>query len=162
MKKIILLSLALILVGCADASPQTNVLKSDGTLQIDQNNIDLGTIPILGGNKEIFFAFWNSGKNTVTILEGSASCMCTTAVIEKKGVVVSPTIKMAMAGDSLPEKIDQTLAPGEEAVLHVTFDPLTHGPEAVGPFFREVILKTNSSKNPELSFRFSGNVVKEK
>lgn len=152
-----MLPILFFLSGCEGTSPQ-NSIPSQGIIEVDHNDIDVEDIPILGGKKEVDFVFWNNGTEPVTLLEGATSCMCTEGVVKKKGQVISPRI--TMAGHGTPEKINQTLAPGEEATLTAIFDPLAHGPNATGPVMREIILKTNSTQTPEISFRFLGNVVK--
>jgi hypothetical protein len=57
-------------------------------------------------------------------------------------------------------RLDITLAPGETAELIAVFDPMAHGPDAVGPIKRDVILTTDSTETPEIRFSFLGNVVR--
>ena len=49
---------------------------------------------------------------------------------------------------------------GETAIINVVFDPLFHGPNSTGPVTREVVVKTNDSKNQEIVFVLTADVVK--
>ena len=85
--------------------------------------------------------------------------MCTVATIEKNGETVSPKITMPMGVGSGPIRLDVKLAPGEEAQVIAIFDPMAHGPTAIGPIKRDVILTTDSAQTPEVKFSFFGNVA---
>lgn len=121
---------------------------------------NLGDIPIKGGKVATKFSFQNTGKGNLTILKGQTSCMCTVANISKVGSSISPTITMPMGQGSSGTRLDITLAPGETAELIAVFDPMAHGPDAVGPIKRDVILTTDSTETPEIRFSFLGNVVR--
>ena len=79
----------------------------------------------------------NRGSTPLIIDEVSTSCGCTTAAID-------PT--------SVP--------PGESAVLHIEFDSGAHGPELTGELMRQVFMRTNDPKNPEVMVTFTANVTK--
>ena len=127
-------------------------------VEIAKNNFDIGDIPIRGGNVDAKFSFKNTGDETLKLTHGSTSCMCTEAVVQLSNGEMSPRIKMPGHGSS--GKMKMELAPGEEATLTATFDPMAHGPNAIGPITRDVILKTNSKTDPQIRFTFSGNVIK--
>ncbi|MBI5755194.1 DUF1573 domain-containing protein [Candidatus Peregrinibacteria bacterium] len=158
--------------GCADNSEANLATElkdkpSTGVITIDTNNIDLGDIPIQGGKVDVEFPFKNTGSDSIALLEGVTSCMCTTAVVKGADGTTSPTLIMPMSGPGHgdhggagPTKIYQVLNPGESATVIATFDPLAHGPDAVGPITREVVIYTNSTETPEVKFKFSGNVIR--
>lgn len=122
--------------------------------------LDLGTFPIGGGKVSAKFSFKNTGIGPLSLLKGETSCMCTKATIQKNGETVSSTITMPMGAGSAPTRLDITLAPGEEAEIIAVYDPMAHGPTAVGPIKRDVIITTDSKETPEVKFSFFGNVVK--
>ncbi|MDP2683713.1 MAG: DUF1573 domain-containing protein [bacterium] len=132
---------------------------SEGKLVIENNNIELGDIPITGGKVETRFSFKNEGSEPVTIKKGETSCMCTEAVVEKSDGSKSQRLTMNMGGVSVG-KVNMTIEPGETATLVGIFDPMAHGPSGVGSINRDITLETNSKTNPEMRFSFSGNVIR--
>ncbi|MCF7830802.1 DUF1573 domain-containing protein [Candidatus Gracilibacteria bacterium] len=163
MKKIILFSIILfLLAGCSNSTSNSSLSESPasmGIIEVDKNNIDLQEILILGGDVKTVFTFRNIGDEPVELLEGVTTCMCTEAFITFDNKTISP--RMKMYGHGAPAQINQILNPDESAVLTSVFDPLAHGPNAVGPIMREIIIKTNSLETPEVKFRFLGDVVKK-
>lgn len=119
---------------------------------------ELGDIMIKGGLVNTEFKFKNMGNEPINLVSGETSCMCTEAIVKRDNGEISTRIEMPGHGSS--GRIDMTIEPGEEATLIATFDPMAHGPNALGPIQREIILKTNSKKTPELRFSFNGNVIK--
>ena len=134
-------------VGSTQVSEDVDTGLVSSGVEIVGNNFDVGDIPIGGGNIDAEFSFKNIGSETLKLTHGSTSCMCTEAVILKKDGEMSPRIKMPGHGSS--GDMSMELAPGEEAVLTATFDPMAHGPNALGPITRDVILKTNSKTDPQ-------------
>ncbi len=59
-----------------------------------------------------------------------------------------------------PTPLDIKLLPGEEAEVVAVFDPMAHGPNAIGPMKRDIIFATDSAETPEVTFSFHGNVIK--
>ncbi len=158
---LLLISAFVLLAGCnsnTDASKALSLKdkQSNGFVTISQNNLDLGDIPIFGGKVTTKFSFRNDGDEALVILDGVSSCMCTEAQI--KASVLSPKIVMPGHGGSI-SPIDEVFEPGEEAELIATFDPLAHGPNALGPIMRDITLRTTSSKTPQVKFVFQGNVT---
>ncbi len=165
LRNLLLLPLLVVLAGCAapdtSESPTSSGVDktnaSSGVITIAQNNIDLGEIPIEGGDVEATFTFTNNGEEAVTLLSGETSCMCTEAVITSSDGDISPRIKMA--GHGAIAKLDQVILPGEQATLVATFDPMAHGPNALGQVKRDVIVQTDSQTTPQLRFSFRGDVI---
>ncbi len=158
--------LTLFLTGCTNPNSESSEVKnlknaqskSEANISIKKNNINLGEIPIMGGKKDIEFTFTNEGNESVALFEGETSCMCTEAVVKSKDGIISPRIKMR--GHGAQANINQVLEPGETATVIATYDPLAHGPNAVGPIKRDVFIKTNSKATPVLQFSFQGTVIK--
>ncbi len=141
------------------AASMQNTLSS-GEVTIEHNNIDLGDIPIMEGTVDATFIFTNTGPEALALFKGETSCMCTNAVVTSDNGIVSPTLVMSGHGSIGGVSVDQVLQPGESATLTATFDPLAHGPDALGTIKRDVTIKTNSKATPTVSFSFLGNVVK--
>ncbi|MBT4937276.1 DUF1573 domain-containing protein [Candidatus Peregrinibacteria bacterium] len=162
--KIFLLSLLVGIFGaCSNQSSNSlseQPYKSSGSISVEKNNIDLGEIPIFDGKVFAYFQLKNKSSEAVTLLQGQTSCMCTEAIIKGPHGEESPVIQMAGHGSS--GRIDQTIQPGESVTVKAIFDPLAHGPNALGEISRDVYISTNSESMPELRLSFLGNVVKEK
>ena len=161
-KLLFVLPFLFLLTGCSNnpEAEQAKSLKdtaSTGFVTIDYNNVDLKEIPIRGGKVNAYFTFRNAGDKPVVLTEGLTSCVCTEAVVKGNNNITSPRIKMP--GHGPIAQINQVLEPNEEAQLIATFDPLAHGPDATGSIMREVIIKTNSIKTPEVKFTFQGDVT---
>lgn len=120
---------------------------------------NLGDIPIGGGLVDTEFRLKNTGSEPVTLLYGETSCMCTKAVVKRNNGEISSSIEMPGHGGS-SGRMDMTIESGEEAILAATFDPMAHGPSALGPIQREIVIKTNSKTTPEVRFSFWGTVIK--
>lgn len=154
-----------VLAGCSNSNPESSQVKSlkntqsTSSIIIEQNNIDLGEIPIMGGKVDANFSFTNMGNDPVALFEGETSCMCTEAVVKSADGITSPRIQMPGHGGQ-QVSVNQVLEPGETATLIATFDPLAHGPNATGAIKRDVFIKTNSKANSVLQFSFQGNVIK--
>ena len=162
LKKSLLLLPLLFLLSACSGNPEsidnmTNI-DSNGYISIEKNNIDLNDIPILGGKVNIDYTFTNKGTEPVALFQGTTSCMCTEAVVESSQGVKSPRI--TMAGHGAIAKINQVLKPGETSTLIAVYDPMAHGPGGIGVIKRDVFIKTNSIKTPEIRFSFQGTVVK--
>lgn len=154
-----------LLSSCAGTNPEQTQAESmqkelsDSEIVIEKNNINLGEIPIMGGKVDAVFNFTNLGKSPIALYEAETSCMCTEAIVKSSDGVVSPIIQMRGHGET-QANINQVLNSDETASLVATFDPLAHGPNALGEIKRDVFIKTNSSKTPLLRFSFQGKVIK--
>jgi len=123
--------------------------KSASALVSDSTSYDFGEIDIFGGKVEKDFTLKNEGAEPVTILAGTTSCGCTDGEID--GVTFGMHEGMVR---------QVTIASGETKILKAIYDPLAHGPDAVGQVTRQLFLKTNSTVTPELEIRISANVEK--
>lgn len=142
-------------------SSQTPIEKSEkGTLTLSAtDSINLWNIPMGGGKVSAKFPFRNTGSGILTIRSGQTSCMCTEAVIQKNGKIISPTIVMPGHSSAGATSLSITLNPNEEAELIAIFDPMAHGPTATGPIKRDVTITTDSAITPEIRFSFFGTVT---
>lgn len=108
--------------------------------------IEMGTISMADGLAEARYLLRNDGSMPLVISDMTTSCMCTTVAIETEDGL-GPAF--GMHPEDKPQGWTQTLEPGEEAMLVVTFDPNAHGPEAVGNFLREVTITSNDPLQPK-------------
>lgn len=163
-KLALLLPFMLLLGGCVNTGTNNNAQdmsksQNSSSLSYSTEIYDFGEIPIMGGLVSTTYQVTNEGPTPVVLIKGSTSCMCTTAQIKDTKGNTSDTITMAGHGGS--GEIMQVLEVGESTSVTATFDPMAHGPNALGPIQRDVFITTNSSQHPELRFRFKGDVVKE-
>jgi len=124
--------------------------KSSSALVVDNISYDFGEIDIFGGKVEKDFILKNEGIDSIVILAGTTSCGCTDGVID--GVTFG-------MHEGMTRQV--VIASGESKILKAIYDPLAHGPNAVGPVTRQLFLKTNSTETPELEIRISADVTKK-
>lgn len=132
MKKIFVLSLILLLFGCStitQAPSNSGKISSATDLFYDFGNMDIN-----GGTQSHTFGFANEGPTPLYITDLKTSCMCTKAEIKNDSL---QTIETSQA----------KFEPGEFFHIFVTYDPLAHGPNAVGDVNRSIILTTTSEEN---------------
>lgn len=129
--------------------------NTDARAFAEEKAFDWGEININGGDVTREFKITNQGTGVLGFTNVWASCACTTAEITIDGKT-SPTFGMHTKSTWVG-RID----PGETATLKVIFDPLFHGPDAVGPIERFITAETNDPSNPVLEFKLTGNVVKK-
>lgn len=147
MKKLLLFAAImslLVLAGCGSKTDSGDLSLEDsgmiaplGNLSFDWKDIDIG-----GGTAEHSFKFKNDGKEDLVIKSATTSCMCTTATV--KLADGSQSQAFGMHGGS---KWGGVVKPGEEFEVYVVFDPMAHGPDAVGPIERSIYLETSSKAN---------------
>jgi hypothetical protein len=95
---------------------------------------DLGDVDKEGFNYT--FTVRNTGNRPLEISKVSTSCGCTLARIDQN-----------------------TLKPGENTGLHVTFNPKLMKEEVKGKVSRLIFIKSNDPDNPELEIKITANVV---
>ncbi len=125
----------------------STVIKAQLVTSTEQ--YDFGTIDINGGKVTTEFPVTNMGEETVTILDGTTSCACTSAELDGVSFDMHKGMNRTV-----------TIEPGETKIMTATYDPLFHGPNSTGRITREVILKTNSVVTPEIRARFKADVIK--
>ncbi len=145
-RKIILASMlasVIFLVGCLGVDSALMVVSNSGLIMPMQDiDYDWGDIDISGGDVDHVFAFRNDGEEDLILKGATTSCMCTTATFELSNGEFSPDF--GMHGGS---KWIYSVKPGEEFKVNIVFDPMAHGPDAVGPIQRNIYLVTSSESN---------------
>lgn len=140
MKKLLLLILAsLFLVGCTTS---TSIEKNLGMIEAKTELFhDFGAMDIQGGKVNHTFSLLNKSEQPLSLVDLKTSCMCTQAqIIDQNGVKVSNVEGF------------QVLA-GQEFDVLVTYDPLAHGPDAVGEVNRSIMLTTSSIENGRVAVK---------
>lgn len=119
-----------------------NVESSGNTLnlKLDPINYDFGTISMKNGLVTKAFSVKNEQNEPVKLSELYTSCMCTEAKIKIGSEQYGP---FGMLGHGSMKMLNQSLVPGQEAQLEVTFDPNAHGPSGIGVIERTVTLKSD-------------------
>ena len=143
----IVLSTVFIVTACGSNGGSVDITRLSETesgkiAPLGDVTFDWGDIDIQGGNVDYTFKFKNDGDGDLIIKTASTSCMCTTATVILKDSTNSPAFGMHEVvnwGGVVP--------PGEEFTVKVIFDPLAHGPDAVGPIDRVVSIATSSVAN---------------
>jgi len=124
------------------------------TLVASTSTYDFGSISMADGKVTYEYAFRNDGTEPVTLGKIYTSCMCTEAALRIGTERFGP---WGMSGHGFISGVNETLAPGQEAALLVTFDPAAHGPAGVGPIQRTVTVE-NSAGDPMI-VGFTANVT---
>lgn len=119
---------------------------------------DFGTIQIMGGKVRHSYNLKNEGPNALNVSKVWTSCMCTTAEIKTADGKIYGLFGMG-GGHGGNTSANINIQPGEEFELIAKFDPMAHGPDAIGPIQRTVFIKTNADKEP-LGLSFTADVVK--
>jgi hypothetical protein len=127
----------------------SNVPEVVSAVTAVESAYDFGEIDIFGGKVSTTYTLKNEGTEDINILSAVTSCMCTEGQIDD----------LVFGMHESPGKTVIVPAGGEK-ILKATFDPLAHGPNGTGKITRELMLKTNSSKTPEIKVTLTGNVVK--
>ena len=142
-------ALILIFIGSSlgGGNNNNNVAQASGKLEIPETNYDFGVIGLEDVSHE--FLIKNTGEGTLSISRVATSCGCTSARLKKAG---KTSVRFGMDHGNLP-KPNMHLAPGEEAIVIVTYSPLAHGLDrAAGTFHRIVYIKT---KNPKEEYELN-------
>ena len=149
MKKRLLILLAaipILFVACSGGNTPDSALlllsNSGKILPLEDISYDWGNVNIEGGKVAHTFKFKNDGDEDLIIKSANTSCMCTTALVEDSHENFSPLFGMHES-----QSWGQAIKPGEEFTVEVVFDPMAHGPSAVGPINRSVFLQTSSVSN---------------
>jgi len=134
----------------AKPSPQTNQ-QTNPTSDITQSLIseeagfDFGNISMADGKVSHVFKIKNGLDQAITATKLYTSCMCTTAALKINGVQKGP---YGMPGHGFLPKFNETLEPGQEALIEVIFDPAAHGPAGIGKITRVVYVENDAAKKP--------------
>ena len=122
---------------------------SSGPLTAKSGKFDFGTVSMAAG--KVTHRYWisNAGPDPIVLRKIYTSCMCTTAALVKGGRKFDP---YGMPGHGYIPSLNETLAPKEDAMIEVVFDPAAHGPAGVGPIERVVTIENSSAQPLELAF----------
>lgn len=130
-------------------------------LVLDATSFDLGDVSMASGLAKKTVKITNTGDDNLKISKMLTSCMCTEVSLNVNGKQ-SPKFGMPGHGGSGSPTWSQTLKPGESGELEIIFDPLAHGPDAVGPITRTINIFSNDGgqEGNESVINFKGNVTK--
>lgn len=128
--------------------------SSSAQAKVGETTFDWGKIPINGGNIEKDFTIENTGSTSLKLFNVKTSCDCTTARLSQ-GTTTSPIFGMHTNSNFVLE-----VPTGEKAILKVVFDPVYHGPDAVGPVTRQITVQTNDPTRGTLTFLLTALVTK--
>lgn len=130
------------------------------TMQLDSTRYDFGDIKIDGGLVKHVFEIKNTGPGELKLSNIETSCMCTSAYLEVNGQK-SPKFGMASHGTN-PTFWSEKIVPGQTGTLEIIFDPMAHGPDAIGPVTRVVSVYSNNGgkSNVKTEFVFTANVIR--
>ena len=147
MKKILsLFVLVLTLVGC-DAVNQVDAPTLSGLVETESELFyDFGDVNIEGGFVDTTFSFVNDSDEDLTVVSLATSCGCTRAE-----VVLNDGSKSPVFGMHTKTEWNEVVPAGESFEVLVTYDPMAHGPDAVGPISRSVIMTTSSEENGRIA-----------
>lgn len=121
-----------------------------GALKAAEASFDFGQISMAAGKVSHSFKVKNSSAQPVKTGKLYTSCMCTEASFVKGSLRKGP---FGMIGHGFIPKLNETIAPGEEVVLEVTFDPAAHGPAGLGRIERRIYLEQEGGQPLELSIK---------
>ena len=128
-------------------------VKSSGNalnVKVDPLYYDFGTISMKNGLVTKSFSVKNEQEQSVDLAELYTSCMCTLAKIKIEQSEYGP---FGMLGHGAMKMLNQSLAPGQEAQLEVTFDPNAHGPSGIGVIERIVTLKSGKGELANINIK---------
>ena len=130
-------------------SPSEDIVWPTGNITtIDTIEHNWGDINIKGGDVEHVFTLKNSSNEPLVIKTASTSCMCTSAYIDIPGESNSPTFSM----NNNPPNWGRVVPAGSSFTVKVVFDPLAHGPDAIGPIQRSVYIVTSAAPDNILTY----------
>jgi hypothetical protein len=119
-----------------------NAPKDAPRINLIDTKKDLGIVTAQGGTKTTEFIIKNEGKSELIIDKLSSSCDCTSGSIIYQGVE-GPRFFMAGHGYDEPETDWRVaIAPGDEAVVKVYYDPTVHL-DLEGPVTRTLSIHSN-------------------
>ncbi len=136
--------------GHAASAAQTRTASYPaGALTARDADFDFGSISMAAGNVSHRYWFTNTSAAPVLIGKITTSCMCTTAMLVKGGRVIN---RYGMPGHGFTPSVNESIAPNEEALVEVVFDPAAHGPAGIGPTERFVTIESDAGQPLELRF----------
>ncbi len=152
-----------LLAACSPTSDQTASetvsLNASGNI-VATNGIehDWGDININGGLVSHTFKLKNESEESLYLKGAKTSCMCTSARYSLNDGTISPKYGM----HNNPSGWSEEIGPNETFEVEVVFDPMAHGPDAVGAIRRSVFLNTSAKNSSVLKLDVGGNVLYKK
>jgi hypothetical protein len=98
---------------------------------VEESSLDLGNV-VNGDIVSRDLTVRNGGEADLEIESIITSCTCTQATVNP-----------------------MTIPAGESGILHIEFDSGFHGPDLAGPLIRQVFIRSNDPKTPELQVELS-------
>jgi len=137
--------------GNSNQTPSSEVaaVANNSVIVVENSSFDFGDMDIFGGKVTSEYILTNTGEHDVTVTSATTSCGCTEGEIEGESF-----------GMHFGMSSEVTIPANSSVTVTGTFDPLAHGPDAVGPVTRMLMLQTNSTVTPELEVRLIANVIK--
>ncbi|MBI4160395.1 MAG: DUF1573 domain-containing protein [Candidatus Yanofskybacteria bacterium] len=129
------------------------VTASANSIVAEETSFDFGEISMSDGKVSHVFKLKNSDKNPVELSKLYTSCMCTSAEFIRGEYNNGP---FGMPGHGFVPALNETVEPGQDFEVKVTFDPEAHGPAGVGPVNRIVYLEQKNG--PKLQLQILGSV----
>lgn len=157
-QKFLMVSALVLILGLAGCSSSDVV--NDSIAEIEQSGkimpqqdltYDWGDIDIAAGTVAAKFDFKNGGDEDLILKGAVTSCMCTTATFNFANGDKSPDFGMHENREWV-----YAVEPGERFSIDVVFDPMAHGPDAVGPISRSIYLSTSSVENGNYAEKVPG------
>jgi rhodanese-related sulfurtransferase len=156
-KYLIILFAFATLSACA-VSEDFNNTEGSGNLITSSSLIhDWGDINIQGGDVSHSFQFTNDGEESLYLKGAETSCMCTTATYHLPDGSKSPVFGM----HNNPTGWSAEIKPGENFEVEAIYDPMAHGPDAVGIIQRSITLATSDPDQSTLELKVGGEVLYE-
>jgi len=129
----------------SQAGVTSSSLKSDSTF------FNFGTISMKDGNVTKEFTITNPTDKGILVTTLETSCMCTKAFMVRPDGTSKGPFGMRSMGYVWP--VNETIAPGENRIIRVVYDPNAHGPAGVGPIDRFAILTEESGSRLQLEIK---------
>ena len=139
--------------GNSNQTPSSEVaaVANNSVIVVENSSFDFGDMDIFGGKVTSEYILTNTGEHDVTVTSATTSCGCTEGEIGGESFGMHFGMSQAV-----------TIPAGESMPVTAIYDPLAHGPDAVGPVTRMLMLKTNSTATPNIEVRLTANVTKDK
>ena len=143
------------LIWLAKPAPNSNgsqaVNTNPSSLKSDSIFFNFGTISMKDGNVTKEFIVTNPTDKDILVTTLETSCMCTKAFMMKSDGTSKGPFGMRSMGYAWP--VNETIAPGENRIIRVVYDPNAHGPAGVGPIDRFAILTEESGSQLRLEIK---------
>lgn len=123
--------------------------SSGAKISLESDSFNFGNVSQAAGVVSTSFTIINDGTSQLIIDDMVSSCSCTSATIEVAGEE-GPRFGM----HNNPTTWSAKLAPGEEVILNVYYDPNVHR-DFRGNATREITIYSNDKKTPEKNVRIT-------